>query len=355
MKKILFLIVALASLLTCLFYAFNISLFQNNEVEKSKIEEPKHQLIYDADYDFSEPLVATFSEGELKGKNEIVEYFTICRLINDSLVISMHEGFMTGFDINLTIASDTIKSKGLVGSCAYYHDYKTISSKVVLSRKNININDSIDISLDMILVCYDEREDFRDTMRVKGSQKIQIREGSYSQQQKIKEFFMSNFIQESRQRADTITYLDFSYIHLDSLPNELFLFKNLKELNISNSKISVGELNKLAQLKQLEKLYIEDSNLKEFPSKLVELANLKELKLFRNNIFKLPKNFFKLNKLEYLNMESNNLTEFPKVVYKMPNLKVLYLEGNEIEHLKSKLNKFKQLKEHDYTSEIYLD
>ena len=37
MKKILFLIVALGSMLTCLFYAFDSSFFQNNEVEKKNV------------------------------------------------------------------------------------------------------------------------------------------------------------------------------------------------------------------------------------------------------------------------------------------------------------------------------
>ncbi|WP_291720816.1 leucine-rich repeat domain-containing protein [Bernardetia sp.] len=354
MKKILFLAVALASMLACLFYAFDGSFFQNNGVEEKEIKEPKHQLIYDADYDFSEPLVVIFSDGELKGKNEISEYRTVCRLINDTLLINMSEGFMTGFDIDLTLASDTVKSQGEVGSCTYFYDYEPIFSKVILGKRNPKIKDSIHISLDMVFVCYDTLENFRDTMRVRGSQKIQVREKSYSQHQKMKELYMKRFIAESKQRPDTITHLNFSYMELDSLPNELFLFKNLKELNISNSKISVKELNTLTQLNKLEKLYIEDSNLEEFPSKLVELEHLKELKLFRNNISKLPNNFFKLKKLESLQMESNSIINFPKVLYKMPNLRILYLRGNEIKHLESELNKLKQLEEHDYTSETYL-
>ncbi|WP_375561167.1 leucine-rich repeat domain-containing protein [Bernardetia sp. OM2101] len=338
MKKILFLIIALASMLACWFYAFDSSLFQNNEVEKKEIEEPKHQLIYDANYDFSEPLVANFSNGELEGKNEIFEYFTLCRVVDDNLVVSMHKGFMTGFDIDLTISSDSVKSKGQVGSCTYYHDYETIFSKVILSKKDVNIKDSIDIYLDMILVCYDSIENFRDTMRVKGSQRIQVREESYSQQQKMKELYMTKFIEESKQRPDTITYLDFSYIELDSLPNEIFLFKNLKELNISRSKISVEELNKLTQLKKLEKLYIENSNLEEFPSKWLEFENLKELDISNNKLKIFPKELLSFVKLEELNIGNNDISQIPTNLNKLKKLRILKIDNNNLKSVPEKLS-----------------
>jgi hypothetical protein len=187
MKKILFLIVAVGSLLTCLFYAFDSSFFQNKEIEPEKIEESKNQLIYDADYDFSEPLIITFKNGALKGQHKIKESNTLFRTSNNNnFILEFYENLPIFFSFNLLHYSDTLESNSDTRDCAGIYEYKNISQKIILDRKNKIVGDSVNIALDMVFLCYDEENNFRDTLFVKGCITTRIEDFVYSRTEKLR-------------------------------------------------------------------------------------------------------------------------------------------------------------------------
>ncbi|WP_338813854.1 hypothetical protein V9L05_21360 [Bernardetia sp. Wsw4-3y2] len=345
MKKILFLIVALASMLTCLFYAFDNSLFQKKEIEKA--EEPKHKLIYDADYDFSEPLVVEFMKGELEGKDTIVNSSFICNLWKDSLFISIGQGFMTGINIDFKMAQDSVLSRAYMYSCTYSHDYQNIYSRVVVEKKNWKVGDSLNIFMDLIFTCYEEDWDFRDTVNLKGSLKMKIRANN-DISVKWREQHVYDFFQLVKNRPDTVTNISLRGLELDTIPNELKLFKNLKKLDLQGNSISVEELYKIRGLKKLKELRISGEYLETFPNVLIQLTELKSLMIDDIKFSTLPSKFKRLQKLEELWIRSNKLTKFPKAFSQMPNLKKLYMWTTEIKDCKSKIKELKQLEDYDF-------
>ena len=205
MKKILFLIVALASMLTCLFYTFDSSFFKKMEIESKKIEEQKSKIIYDANYDFSKPLTLTFKNGALEEQREIKELHTLFRTSNNNnFILEFYEDSPTFFSFNLLHYSDTLEINADTRDCAGIYEYENISQKIILDRKNKIVGDSINIALDMIFVRYEEEDEFRDTLFVKGCIKTKIEDFDYSRREKLKEFELNQLRKLHKQNPDTV-------------------------------------------------------------------------------------------------------------------------------------------------------
>lgn len=362
MKKILFLIVALASMLTCLFYAFDISLFQNNEFEKKEIEEPKYQLIYDADYDFyTEPLYL-YSTARHKNR-EKRQFFESRRLrkgiINDTLQLDMAEiGAYEGVMTNISIYKDSIRISDAVHySCTFDVDYELIYGKVVLNQKPKLYSD-LYTYFDILFISKKKNDNGnKDSLFIKGSIKLEILDTLlYSRlftknieenERKTKKKY---FFEMTDSQANKIEVLDFSGVKTNNLPKNINKFTSLKVLDLRGNNLSVLELAKIAQLHQLEKLYLNGNNLKEIPKYILELKKLKVLDISDNEIKNLPKNFDKLENLEALYIEGNKFEHFPLELKKMSNLKEVFIRGNDInlEELKNIQKSFTQLKIFDF-------
>lgn len=174
MKKIQFLIVALASMLICLFYAFDISLFQNKEIQK--IEEPKHQLIYDADYDFSEDSLFFYRTTYNKGEKWFFESKRLRKgIINDTLMIDMAEvGAYVGIMTDISIYEDSIWiSDGVYYSCTGDSDYKLIYGKAILNQKP-KIYSDLYIHFDMLFISKEkDNKNNRDSLFIKGNIRLE--------------------------------------------------------------------------------------------------------------------------------------------------------------------------------------
>ena len=102
----------------------------------------------------------------------------------------------------------------------------------------------------------------------------------------------------------------------ESLPEEVFNFKNLEMLTILNHSPNFEQTGKLP--------------LKSIDERIAELAKLKAIQIYNAKINSLPKSLGQLKNLEFLGVNLCNLTEIPAEVWQLPNLNTIYLQQNKI-------------------------
>ena len=324
MKRVIFLVVALASMLAYLLYTFDNSFFQE------EVEKPKHQLIYDLNYNFDNPLVASTQRHGRVVYDTILFRDIVCRKINDSLKIEMGKGFFSWgnftytFKVNLGIDSSNISAAR--HSCTYYDEYTPIRSKIILNRKKTKVGDSIAIYFDIFSIHKEAIGEFdvQDTLKLDGAIKVMVKNANFTEDQKRQENDILEIFYLSENYPDT-THLSVRATALDSIPNEIVKLKNLKTLDLSENNIPLSEFEKLGVLQNLERLYIRKNNLKTLP-------------LF----------ILKLRKLEYLDISDNQLTSFPRELSKLSSLKELRIKGNNIRNCKTKIKQLKKLERSDF-------
>lgn len=117
---------------------------------------------------------------------------------------------------------------------------------------------------------------------------------------------------------------------------------HLRELNISNNRITFGKLPNdiFSSLNRLTKLVMDAMGLKKLPTSLNTLTELKYLSMANNKLttFNLlndeigkPKQLWNnLTQLEYLNLAGNRLNRFPKQLCNCKMLEILILSNNRI-------------------------
>ncbi len=187
MKKILFLIVALASMLTCLFYMFDGSFFQNKSVSSQKKEitrigDSTHFLIFDT----------TYTAGVILEESLLAEYYspfpillfdstyyyrsstdlnrTFATYKNDSLKLVV-SGVVGAF-VEVVITKDKVESIAQLFDCTYNYHYKPLKSKIIINSKTLDFSDSLDVYFDMSFVYAEKNGKYIDTMVVKGTTRI---------------------------------------------------------------------------------------------------------------------------------------------------------------------------------------
>ncbi len=184
MKKILFLIVALGSMLTCLFYAFDSSLFKNKNVYSqtkkkaiNRIGDSTHFLVFDTTYNtgiISETSLVAEHITEIlpnifhRGTTDLNRNYATYK--NDSLKLVVYA--IVGASVEIAITKDNVESTAKVSDCTYNHSYKPLKSKIIINSKTLDFSDSLDIYFDMSFVYVEENGKYIDTMVVKGTTRI---------------------------------------------------------------------------------------------------------------------------------------------------------------------------------------
>lgn len=162
----------------------------------------------------------------------------------------------------------------------------------------------------------------------------------------------------------SIKELKLENLGLKSLPNEIYKFKDLVELNLSKNEFEVLKINakKLPNLrriiltdnllnertlnikrnKKIQVINLGDNYFTAFPKKIQKNRGLIELH-FANNFIKETKNvkFRRFGKLEFLNLYNNQISSISDNIGRLKSLQVLDLYHN---NLKSLPNGFSQLK-----------
>ncbi len=132
----------------------------------------------------------------------------------------------------------------------------------------------------------------------------------------------------------------------DSLPEVLFLCKNLKELVVSRCKLKAINI-RIGELQHLVILDLSNNKLKELPDELTTLKNLSILNINRNEIDSLPENVGKMQSLGYLDAWDNPIYQLPisisklKNVLKIVDLRQVAIKPNEQEAMEELLPKTK--------------
>ena len=135
---------------------------------------------------------------------------------------------------------------------------------------------------------------------------------------------------------------------IDSLPEEIFLLKNLQELFVINSKLQTINKN-INQLFYLQYLNVDKNRLVKLPDELTDLVHLKNLVICRNMIYKLPENIGIMTNLQEIIAWGNDLYSLPEsIIVLAESLQILDLRQisfrrSEIEKIESQLPKTKIL------------
>ncbi len=167
-------------------------------------------------------------------------------------------------------------------------------------------------------------------------------------------------------KNDTIKVLNLSNLGLKKLPNEIYDFKNLEELDLSKNEFEVFILN-AKKLTKLKKIILTDNLLSEnsikikrnkhvqivslsdnafeaFPKRIQRNKGLKDIHL-ANNFIKSTDGirFKKLKSVELLNFYNNHITSLSEKVGLLENLQILDLYHNQLSFLPQNIVKLKNL------------
>lgn len=141
---------------------------------------------------------------------------------------------------------------------------------------------------------------------------------------------------------DTITVIKINSQNLKQLPEELFEFKNLVALDISDN--SFTDLEKLmvdlAKFPKLELLAMNYCGIIKLPNNINLLSELVGLSLDLNiNMTEINENIGKLTKLRYLNLRRNKkLNDLPRSIGNLKCLEQIVISGSGISRIREELS-----------------
>lgn len=122
-----------------------------------------------------------------------------------------------------------------------------------------------------------------------------------------------------------------------TLPNEVYTFKNLAYLTITNrgnfmdaTKSDFFEFDeRLAELSELTTIHVNGSRLQYLPKEIGRLQNLERLFISFSELKNLPKSLFFLPNLKYLALRDNAIESIPEEI-DLPSLKTLDVINNQL-------------------------
>jgi len=156
-----------------------------------------------------------------------------------------------------------------------------------------------------------------------------------------------------RERLDNVKnhgwgMLDLKNCGLTKFPKEIFQYKHLRTINLSNDSFCNDELkNKLSVI----------------PKEISQLKNLTKIDISNNKVSKVSEEISKIKTLKYLDLSQNRLTHISEKIANMPSLKELHLEDNPFELLPPEIvargiesirNFIYELSEKDFLFEVKL-
>lgn len=128
---------------------------------------------------------------------------------------------------------------------------------------------------------------------------------------------------------------------------------NLKELLLSNNRLTSIRANTFGSLVNLEYLHLNENKMNEIALEaFAKMKNLKSLCLIKNQIHRIKARVFvDLENLKILELDNNQISEIePGSFVGLVNLKELHLDNNQLKSIKAKI--FEPLK---HLEQLYLD
>ena len=170
-------------------------------------------------------------------------------------------------------------------------------------------------------------------------------------------------------RPDTVKYVFFNQLNLKTVPDELYRFTNLEELDLSKNELTelplrltadLSNLKRLSLLEnevdnnhlffaktsQLEALNLQYNKLTRLPASVSKNRHLGSLWLGHNSLTSLTiRPLKKLKRLYELNLYEVGLTSVPRKIWKLKHLTILDLYHNELTTLPKQMGKMKALEQ----------
>ncbi|WP_155826379.1 LIC_11051 family fibronectin-binding protein [Leptospira alstonii] len=127
--------------------------------------------------------------------------------------------------------------------------------------------------------------------------------------------------------------------------SDIGLFENLKSFTINDCK-NIISLKSLAELKNIQTVFIKGAKLSEFPEFLLDISSLRSLHFTDNGFFAEKKTSpSNSSQLESLCLNGNSLTEIPEFVFQLSKLKKLLVMNNQLTEFPDRLADLKILKD----------
>ncbi|NER38074.1 MAG: hypothetical protein F6J93_29640 [Oscillatoria sp. SIO1A7] len=146
---------------------------------------------------------------------------------------------------------------------------------------------------------------------------------------------------EQARRSHAIE-LDLANIRLTELPEEIANLTQLQVLYLSGNKLQYLP-DAIANLAQLQVLYLHNNQITLLPGALGSLTQLQYLDLSDNQITLLPDAIGSLTQLQYLDLSDNQITLLPDAIGNLTQLQKLYLSENELTLLPDAIGNLTQL------------
>lgn len=136
--------------------------------------------------------------------------------------------------------------------------------------------------------------------------------------------------------------IDISNSKLTQFPIELLALPNLEEVYLSNNRIEAlpSEIEKLNKLKTL---YLNNNKIRSIADELFEIANLQSLNVNNNLLETIPNFGDKSKKIFSLNISHNSISKLPASIGNLSNLKILDVSHNQLSILPNSLYKLKKM------------
>jgi internalin A len=159
----------------------------------------------------------------------------------------------------------------------------------------------------------------------------------------VKELAATTGLQLSRLDAQvTATELNLSGLGLESLPESLGKFTQLRALYLDSNQLNALP-ESLGNLSRLQTLVLNHNQLSAVPESLGNLTQLQTLFLSGNQLSAVPESLGNLAELQTLVLTSNQLSAVPEWLGKLTRLQMLYLSGNQLNALPESLGNLTQL------------
>ena len=129
---------------------------------------------------------------------------------------------------------------------------------------------------------------------------------------------------------------------LTALPDSLAQLRNLQTLFLNHNRLTVLSVS-LTQLRNLQKLYVNDNRLTALPDSLGLLQNLLTLVARNNQLTALPDSLGQLQNLQKLYVNDNRLTALPDSLGLLQNLLTLVARNNQLTALPDSLGQLQNL------------
>ncbi|MBO0931694.1 leucine-rich repeat domain-containing protein [Fibrella aquatilis] len=170
-------------------------------------------------------------------------------------------------------------------------------------------------------------------------------------------------------RPDTVKYVFFNQLNLKTIPDELYRFSNLEELDLSKNDLTQLPLRLTADLPNLKRLSLLENEVGDEGVFFAKNTHLEALNIQHNKLTRVPKSISKnrklaslwlghnalntlaisplkkLKRLYDLNLYETGLTSIPKKIWKLRSLTTLDLYYNELTTLPKQMGKLKALEQ----------